>query len=108
MKCSGINYALSIIKAFQSSSLIGEDMDLVLPSVMTQQHWSLGSSWPALSESDEGTAPSACSHTACRTSWCRKDCSPGREEKQASSVSAFYIYYATGTSFAHDRLYCIN
>lgn len=46
------------------------------------------SSSPARPESDGGTGPSACSHNACRTAWCRRDCSPDKEQK------AFLLKYS--------------
>lgn len=55
--------------------------------------WSSASSWPAQPGSDGETGPSASSHTACRTSWCKRDCIPdkGRGEmsimQQTLSVS---------------------
>lgn len=70
-------FLLLITKGIQSWSLNGVlHMNSILANVMTQQHWSSASFWPALCGSDWGTGPSARSHTASRTSWCRKDCSP--------------------------------
>lgn len=48
--------------------------------VTGQQPWSSASSWPARPGFDEGTGPGASSHIACRTSWCKRDCSPDMEK----------------------------
>ena len=61
-------------------------MDL-LSDVMRQQPWSPASSWPARPESDGGTGPGSCSHTACRTSWCRKGCSPEKDESKNPAMN---------------------
>lgn len=62
----------------------------VWTNIMRRQLWICPSSWPTLPGSDEGTGPSACSHTACRTSWCRTDYSPAvnyREEIEHQCAS---------------------
>lgn len=57
--------------------------------VTRRQPWSFAaSSWPARPESDVGTGPGACSHTACRTSWCRRYCSPDMRERGEVSINA--------------------
>ena len=56
--------------------------------VMRRQPLNSASSLPAQSESDGGTGPSACSRTAYRTSWCRRDCSPDRGERSKHRCSA--------------------
>ena len=57
--------------------------------VTRRQPWSsAASSWPARPESDVGTGPGACSHTACRTSWCRRYCSPDMRERGEVSINA--------------------
>lgn len=56
----------------------------LLLAVRSRQPWSSASSSSAQPGSDGGTGPCACWRTACRTSWCRRDCSPDRGGEQRS------------------------
>lgn len=67
--------------------MLVQDIDL-LCGIRTQLPWSSASSWPTRPVSDGGTGPGAYSHTACRTSWCRKDCSPDRIESKSPASNA--------------------
>lgn len=61
------------------------------------------SSLSALPESEGGTVPGVCSHTACRTSLCRKDYSPGRRKKRICIESKVFSHI----TFYNKMLHCI-
>lgn len=89
-------------------------------TLMRRLPWSSASSWPTRPESDGGTGPGACSHTACRTSWCRKDCSPDRRGSKSPlnclqfytstympshNVMYFKLFYLISNKTLHSMIY---
>lgn len=91
----------------------------LLLDVMRRLPWSSASSWPTRPESDGGTGPGACSHTACRTSWCRKDCSPDRRGSKspvnypfvkphfkANTLVNFKWFYLISNKTLHSMFCC--